>query len=217
MGANEKDKHVLNVNNGRDFKVERYGDIRIITASDPCPRCGKKLIFSKGIEVGHVFKLGTKYSNALKANFLDKHGKESPAIMGCYGIGVGRTIAAAIEQFNDKNGIVFPISIAPFEIIIVPLEIHDSHVKKVAEDLYQNLNRLGLSVFIDDRDERPGFKLKDSDLLGIPVRITISLRTLKNDSVEVKLRKDTDFKLIHIKQAPETIMEIAQGLYDSLK
>jgi len=217
MGANKKDKHILNVNEGRDFQVEQYADLRMITSSDPCPRCGGKLVFGKGIEVGQVFKLGTKYSTALKANFLDKNGRETPIIMGCYGIGIGRVVAAAIEQSRDENGIIFPISISPFEVIILPLEIHEAPVRKVAENLYQHLSNLGLAVFLDDRDERPGFKLKDADLLGIPVRATVSLRTLKSDSIEIKLRSKPDLRLLSIDKTPEAIKEVVQSLYDSLK
>jgi len=217
MGANEKDKHVRNVNEGRDFHVDEYADLRIINVSDKCPRCGGKLNFSKGIEVGHVFKLGTKYSKALKANFLDSNGKENPFIMGCYGIGIGRTIAAAIEQSHDDNGIIFPISISPFEVILLPLEMYDPHVTEVAESLYHNLQSLGMAVFFDDRDERAGFKLKDADLLGIPVRATVSLKTLKRDSIEIKLRSDKDLKLMPVGKAPGAIKTIVQGLYDSLK
>ena len=217
MGANKKDKHVLNVNEGRDFQVEQYADLRMITSSDQCPRCGGKLIFGKGIEVGQVFKLGTKYSIALKANFLDKNGREIPIIMGCYGIGIGRVVAAIIEQSHDENGIIFPISISPFEVTILPLEIHEATVRKVAENLYQHLSNLGLAVFLDDRDERPGFKLKDADLLGIPVRATVSLRTLKSDSIEIKLRSKPDLRLLSIDKTPEAIKEVVQSLYDSLK
>jgi len=217
MGANKKDKHVLNVNEGRDFHVEQYADLRMITSSDPCPRCGGKLRFGKGIEVGQVFKLGTKYSTTLKANFLDKNGRETPIIMGCYGIGIGRVVAAAIEQSHDENGIIFPVSISPFEVTILPLEIHEATVRKVAENLYQHLSDLGLAVFFDDRDERPGFKLKDADLLGIPVRATISSRTLKSDSVEIKLRSNQDLRLISINKTPKAIKEVVQSLYDSLK
>jgi prolyl-tRNA synthetase len=217
MGANKKDKHVLNVNEGRDFQVEQYADLRMITSSDPCPRCGGKLVFGKGIEVGQVFKLGTKYSTALKANFLDKNGQETPIIMGCYGIGIGRVVAAIIEQNRDENGIIFPISISPFKVSILPLEIHEASVRKVAENLYQHLSNLGLAVFLDDRDERPGFKLKDADLLGTPVRATVSLRTLKSDSVEIKLRSKPDLRLLSIDKTPEAIKEVVQSLYDSLK
>jgi len=217
MGANKNDKHVLNVNEGRDFRVEQYADLRMITSSDSCPRCGGKLIFGKGIEVGQVFKLGTKYSTALKANFLDKNGREAPIIMGCYGIGIGRVVAAIIEQSRDENGIIFPISISPFEVAILPLELHEATVRKVAENLYQDLSNSGLAVFLDDRDERPGFKLKDADLLGIPVRVTVSLKTIKSDSIEIKLRSKPDLRLLSIDKTPQAIKEVVQSLYDSLK
>ena len=216
MGANEEDKHILNVNEGRDFQVETYADLRMITSSDPCPRCGGELLFGKGIEVGHVFKLGTKYSTALKADFLDRNGQETPFVMGCYGIGIGRIVAAAIEQSHDENGIIFPISISPFEVTILPLEMHEAHVREVAENLCQQLSDLGLTVFIDDRDERPGFKLKDADLLGIPVRVTVSLRTLKKDAIEIKVRSKPDLRLIPVDKAPKAVKEVVQVLYDSL-
>jgi len=217
MGANQKDRHVRNVNEGRDFRVDHYADLRMITPSDPCPRCGRKLRFGKGIEVGHVFKLGVKYSNALKATILDKNGHENPIIMGCYGIGIGRTVAAAIEQCHDDNGIIFPVSISPFEVTILPLELHESRVKEVAEQLYRKLNEEGLSAFLDDRDERPGLKFKDADLLGTPVRVTVSTRTLHKDSVEIKLRSGPKLDLIPVQEAPKAISETVQSLYDSLK
>jgi prolyl-tRNA synthetase len=217
MGANEKDKHILNVNEGRDFHVERYADLRMITASDLCPRCGGALTFGKGIEVGQVFKLGTKYSSALKAYFLDKNGHETPIIMGCYGIGVGRVVAAIIEQSYDEDGIIFPISVSPFDVTILPLEMHEAGVRNAAENLYRNLSELGLNVFLDDRDERPGFKLKDADLLGIPVRATVSLRTLKTDSIELKLRSEPTLKLISIPESTQAIRDVVESLYDSLK
>ena len=217
MGANEEDRHIIHVNEGRDFSVDHYADLRIIAPSDACPRCGKVLDFGKGIEVGHIFKLGTKYSKALGATFLDKAGREVPIIMGCYGIGIGRTVAAAIEQLHDEQGIAFPISISPFEVAILPLETHEPSVREVSEALYQNLSERGLSVLLDDREERPGFKLKDADLLGIPVRAAVSLRTLQKDSVEIKLRSERDLKFLPVTQAPEAIKEVVQGLYDSLK
>jgi len=217
MGANQKDRHILNVNEGRDFQVEKYADLRIITPSDPCPRCDGPLGFGKGIEVGHIFRLGTKYSKALKANFLDRNGHEAPIIMGCYGIGIERTLAAAIEQGHDENGIIFPVSISPFEVTLLPLEMHENHVREVAENLYKHLSDLGLTVFLDDRDERPGFKLKDADLLGIPVRVTVSSRTLKKDAVEIKSRPKPDLRLIPASNAPKAVKEVVQGLYDSLK
>ncbi len=217
MGANQEDRHVRNVNEGRDFRVDQYADLRMITPSDPCPRCGGELRFGKGIEVGHVFKLGVKYSKALKANFLDKNGQETPIIMGCYGIGIGRTVAAAIEQCHDENGIIFPISISPFEVTMLPLELYESRVKEVAEQLYGHLSDGGLSVFLDDRDERPGFKFKDADLLGTPVRVTVSTRTLQKDSVEIKLRSSPKLDLIPVRDAAKAIRNTVQILYDSLK
>ena len=217
MGANQEDKHILNVNEGRDFHVEKYADIRTITSFDQCPRCGGELLFGKGIEVGHVFKLGTKYSKALEAKFLGRDGRENPLVMGCYGIGIGRLVAAAIEQSHDDNGIIFPVSIAPFEVTILPLEMYEAGVKNAAEELYRCLSEQGLAVFLDDRDERPGFKFKDADLLGIPVRVTVSLRTLKNDSFEIKLRHNSELSLVSVSKAPEAIKEIIQSLYDSLK
>jgi prolyl-tRNA synthetase len=217
MGANEKDKHILNVNEGRDFNVHHYADLRMITPSDRCPRCGGELRFGKGIEVGHVFKLGTKYSKALKAYFLDKNGQESTIIMGCYGIGIGRVIAAAIEQSHDENGIIFPISISPFEVTMLPLELHEPRVKEVVEKLYQDLNDMGLVVFLNDRDERPGFKFKDADLLGTPVRVTVSSRTLQKGAVEIKLRSSPELRLVPVANAPKSIKETVQNLYDSLK
>lgn len=217
MGANEEDRHIIHANEGRDFSVDLYADLRMITPSDACPRCGSVLDFSKGIEVGHIFKLGTKYSKALSATFLDKGGREVPIIMGCYGIGIARTVAAAIEQSHDEQGIVFPISLSPFEVTILPLETHEPRVREVSDALYQHLSDLGLSVLLDDREERPGFKLKDADLLGIPVRATVSLRALQKESIEIKLRSERDLKYIPVTQAPEAIKEVVQGLYDSLK
>jgi prolyl-tRNA synthetase len=216
MGANQKDRHMLNVNEGRDFRVDQYADLRIVTPSDECPRCGGKLCFGKGIEVGHVFKLGVKYSKALKAAVLDQNGHEVPIIMGCYGIGVGRTVAAAIEQCHDDNGIIFPVSISPFEVTILPLELHETQVREVAEQLYRQLSEEGLSVFLDDRDERPGLKFKDADLLGMPVRVTISTRTLNNNAVEIKLRSGQKLDFIPVQEAAKTIRETVQSLYDSL-
>jgi prolyl-tRNA synthetase len=217
MGGNEEDRHILNVNEVRDFQVDYYADLRTITPSDACPRCGAPLRFGKGIEVGHVFKLGTKYSKALNATFLDKNGQEALLIMGCYGIGIGRTVAAAIEQSHDENGIIFPMSIAPFEVTILLLETHEPQVREVAETLYKHLNDLGLTVLLDDRDERPGFKLKDADLLGIPVRVTVSVRTLQKNAIETKLRSEKDLTLLPVNNAPAAIKEVVQGLYDSLK
>jgi prolyl-tRNA synthetase len=217
MGANEDEKHIINVNEERDFHVDEYADLRMITPSDSCPRCGGKLRFGRGIEVGHIFKLGTKYSKALNATFLDKNGREAAIIMGCYGIGIERTVAAAIEQSHDDRGIIFPISISPFEVTILPLETHEAHVSSAADTLYDRLSEMGLAVILDDRDERPGFKLMDADLLGTPVRATVSLRTIQKNSIELKLRSGKDVTFVPAGKAPEAIREVVQSLYDSLK
>jgi prolyl-tRNA synthetase len=216
-GGNKEDLHLRNVNLGRDFTVNEFGDLRIITDKDTCPRCGGEIRFGKGIEVGHIFKLGTKYSKALKAVFLDEAGKEMPIIMGCYGIGVGRTVAAAIEQNHDKDGIIFPIPIAPFEVTILPLQMHESSVVAAAEALYTDLNDYGLDVLLDDREERAGVKFNDADLLGIPVRVTVGLRGVKNGQLELRLRSESETVNISVQDAPTVIREKVKDLYDSLK
>ncbi|RKX61658.1 MAG: proline--tRNA ligase [Thermodesulfobacteriota bacterium] len=187
-GANESDAHFTGVNWGRDVSVPEFADIRVITEGDPCPKCKGKIELKRGIEVGHIFKLGTKYSEALGATFLDTDGKKQLAVMGCYGIGVGRTVAAAIEQNYDENGIIFPIPIAPFEIIISLLNIKDTMMSETAEDLYNGLMAQGVDVLLDDRKERPGVKFKDADLLGIPLRIVVGKRLKEKDEVEIKNR-----------------------------
>jgi prolyl-tRNA synthetase len=216
-GGNKKDLHLKNVNMTRDFEVERFGDLRMISPDDNCPRCGAKIEFMRGIEVGHIFKLGTKYSSALKALFLDEHGMERPCIMGCYGIGVGRCVAAAIEQGHDKDGIIFPVSIAPFEVTILPLQMHDGSVLEAAERIYAELSDHGIDVLLDDRDERAGVKFKDADLIGIPVRVTIGLRGLEKGLVEIKLRTEQESISVPVKDAKAIIMEKVTALYDSIK
>ncbi len=216
-GGNRKDVHLRNVNLGRDFEVDAFGDLRMITPGDPCPRCGGEISFGKGIEVGHIFKLGAKYSKALKAFFLDEQGRERPIIMGCYGIGVGRTVAAAIEQNHDKEGIIFPIPIAPFEATILPLQMHDTAVLETAEKIYEELLGQGIDVLLDDRDERAGVKFNDADLLGIPVRVTVGLRGLKSGQVEVKLRSESESMAVPVRDGSAYVMEKVKDLYDSLK
>jgi prolyl-tRNA synthetase len=216
-GGNQKDLHVKNVNLERDFHVDHFGDLRMVTPEDPCPRCGGGLAFGRGIEVGHVFKLGTKYSKEMGAVFLDEQGKEKPIVMGCYGIGVGRTVAAAIEQNHDDDGIIFPIPIAPFEVVILPLQMHESDVIEAAEKLYNDLSESGLDVLLDDRDVRAGIKFKDADLLGTPLRITLGMRNLKAGQAELKLRFETDSSLINIRDATTIIREKVKDLYDSIK
>ncbi len=216
-GGNRKDLHLRNVNMKRDFEIDLFGDLRIITPQDSCPRCGKKIEFGRGIEVGHIFKLGTKYSQALKAVFLNRQGKEAPIIMGCYGIGVGRTVAAAIEQNHDKDGIIFPIPIAPFEVTILPLQMHDTVVVETAEKIYTELLDIKVDTLLDDRDERAGVKFNDADLLGIPIRVTVGVKGIKGGQVEIKLRSETESFFMPINNAASSIKEKVETLNDSPK
>ena len=216
-GGNKKDFHLMNVNNERDFKVDAFGDIRMISPQDRCPRCGGEVAFGRGIEVGHVFKLGTKYSKAMGAEFLDEQGAERPIIMGCYGIGVGRTLAAAIEQNHDEDGIIFPIPTAPFEVVILPLQMHEAEVVEVSEKIYRELGDKGIDVLLDDRDIRAGMKFKDADLLGTPIRITVGMRYLKKGQVEMKLRSESESSAIPLDEAPALIEKKVKALYDSIK
>jgi len=216
-GGNRRDLHLKNVNLGRDFRVDGFGDLRMITPQDSCPKCGGEIRFGRGIEVGHVFKLGTKYSQSLKATFLDEQAKERPIIMGCYGIGVGRTLAAAIEQNHDKDGIIFPIPISPFEVTVLPLQMHETQVVETAEKIYAELLDHNIDVILDDRDERAGVKFKDADLLGIPVRVTIGPRGLKNGQVEVKLRAESESIAVPVEDTSAAIREKMKDLYDSFE
>ena len=188
-GANEKNFHFINVNPKRDFKNVIVADIRKVQAGDPCPHCGHELKMTRGIEVGQVFKLGTKYSKAMNATFLDENGKAKFFQMGCYGIGVGRTMAAAIEQNNDEHGIIFPRNIAPFEVVVCPINSKDQAQLEFAEKIYEELKNSGIDALLDDRPERAGVKFKDCDLIGYPMRITISPKSLETNSIEVKIRK----------------------------
>lgn len=194
-GANEKDYHLLNVQAGRDFQVTQYGDLRIIEPGEPCPKCGAVLERARGIEVGQVFKLGTKYSKALNAKYVDEEGNENLIVMGCYGIGVSRTMAATIEQNNDKDGIIWPMSIAPYQVVVVPVSVTDQSVWQETVKIYEELLDAGVEVVIDDRDERAGVKFKDADLIGYPLRITIGKKALESEQVELKRRgeKETSF------------------------
>lgn len=189
VGANETDYHYKNVNINRDFTPDAVADIRVITDGDACPKCGKPIKTAQGIEVGHIFKLGTKYSKALGLNAPDENGKPAPVIMGCYGIGVTRCMSAAIEQGNDENGIILPVSIAPFEVIVVPVNAADEAQMKLAEDIYNRLKADGIDALLDDREERAGVKFKDADLIGIPLRIVVG-KKCADGVVEYKLRRD---------------------------
>jgi len=189
-GAGRRDWHVAGFVQRRDAKVEAWGSFAQARAGDPCPRCGKPLDIARGIEVGHIFKLGTKYSTALGCTFTDEKGETHPAVMGTYGIGVGRTMAAAIEQHHDADGIVWPLAIAPFEIVLASLNPSDETTRREADSLYEALRGAGLDVFYDDRDERPGVKFKDADLVGFPIRVNVGGRALKEGKVEIVKRRD---------------------------
>jgi len=192
-GANKPDTHVRNVNYGRDFSAEIVTDITLAKAGNTCPKCDHKLESTRGIEVGHVFKLGTLYSDILGANYVDDSGESHPIVMGCYGIGFGRLMAAAIEYSHDDKGIIWPLSIAPYHVYLCPLYREDTEVSEVAEKLYAELEGEGIEVLFDDRKESPGVKFNDADLLGIPIRVTISPRTLEKATVEIKLRPKKRF------------------------
>lgn len=206
-GGNEKDVHTKNVTPLRDIKVDEYCDLKIASAGDICPHCGKPFTFTRGIEVGHVFKLGTKYSKAMNATFLDETQKAQPMIMGCYGIGVGRVVAAAIEQSHDDNGIIWPAPLAPFDVALVAIDYHSNpEVKKHADEICTALEAKGLDVLLDDRDERAGIKFKDMDLIGLPYRLVVSSRTVKDGQCEYKKRTDKEAVRWNLSEAVEKIL-----------
>jgi prolyl-tRNA synthetase len=216
-GGNKQDVHFVHVNLDRDFQADQFADLRLVMRGDSCPRCKAELEFKRGIEVGHIFKLGTKYSKPLNAVYLDEKGEEKVIIMGTYGIGVARTVAAAIEQNHDQDGIIFPISIAPFEVTLLPLQMHEKDLVEASERIYDACLAHGLDILLDDRDVRPGVKFKDADLIGTPVRITLGERTLKQGMVELKLRSDSDSSLVPLAQAAEAARAKIKELYDQIK
>ena len=195
-GANKEGYHFINVNPGRDFTPTYVADIRLIQEGDPCPHCGGEVSKARGIEVGQVFKLFTKYSSALKATYLDENGKEQPMVMGCYGVGVSRTMAAAIEQNYDDNGIIWPIEIAPYHVLVVHVNTKDEASAAKAEEIYMQLKKVGLETVIDDRNERPGVKFKDADLIGYPLRVVVGPKTLTEGNLEVKIRKTGEIRYL---------------------
>ncbi|MEW6428465.1 MAG: proline--tRNA ligase [Thermodesulfobacteriota bacterium] len=207
-GANEADHHLRNVNFGRDFEVAASGDLRTITEEDHCPRCGGRLGLTRGIEVGHIFRLGTAYSEKMAARFLDGQGRESLFVMGCYGIGVSRTVAAAIEQNHDDDGIIFPMPIAPFQVILLNLGLKDETICRAAAELYAGLNDAGIEVLLDDRDERPGIKFKDADLLGIPLRVMIGKRFSQDGCIEIRDRKSGEVSVVAAADAVTAIADL---------
>ncbi len=211
-GANKRDTHLINVNASRDFKPDLVEDIRMVRAGEPCPKCGAQLQEARGIEVGQIFKLGTKYSKVLGANFLDENGKEKPIVMGCYGIGVTRTMAAAIEQNHDQDGIIWPASIAPYHAVVIPVSPKDENQMKLAETLYQEINRAGVESVLDDRLERPGVKFKDADLIGYPLRIVVGNKAVEEGVVEIRRRRSGQTDLISLSEAVEKVREILPTL-----
>ncbi len=212
VGANKADAHIRNVNPGRDFAVTAYEDIVQIGRGDVCADCGKVMDSFRGIEVSQVFKLGTKYSKSMNATFLDEDGVAKPFVMGCYGLGVSRTVAAVIEQHSDEDGIAWPMSVAPFEVLIVALNTKSDPVREAAEDLYEALRLSGVETLLDDRSDSAGVKFKDADLIGIPVRVTIGDRGLKKGVVEIRLRSSGETSEIPKDQAAQGVLRIVEDL-----
>ena len=213
-GANKADAHYININPKRDFNTEDIivAPIRLITKDDVCPECHSHLEYSKGIEVGQVFKLGTKYSESLQATYLDQNGRPNAMVMGCYGIGVSRTLAAAIEQYHDENGIIWPRAIAPFEVVIVPINAKDEALMSTSTSIYDTLLNNKVDVLLDDRKDRAGVKFKDADLIGYPLRITVSKNTLENNEVEIQIRKSGEALPCAIDSVVTKVTELLQNL-----
>jgi prolyl-tRNA synthetase len=209
-GANKEDHHVKNVNYGRDYKGDIVVDIKNLKEGDPCPVCGAPVKHTRGIEVGQVFKLGTKYSESMGATYKDENQKDQLIVMGCYGIGVTRTVAAVIEQHHDENGIIWPMSVAPYHVIITLMKPEDEVQAEVAERIYSELGKAGVEVLLDDRKERPGVKFKDADLLGIPVRITVG-RGAADGMIEYKLRRDEDKIELSVEEGIAKAIEIVNN------
>jgi prolyl-tRNA synthetase len=208
-GANEADAHYINVDQERDFTPAAFADLRLAQAGDPCPRCENgKLEIHRGIEVGQIFYLGKKYSEAMGATYLDAEGRERAIEMGCYGIGISRLVAAAIEQNHDANGIIWPFSIAPFQVLLLPINFKDKTLREVSERLYHELQERGVEVLLDDRDERPGVKFKDADLIGIPLRVTVGAKGLEKGCVELRRRRDGKSEDLPIEEAAARIEKL---------
>jgi prolyl-tRNA synthetase len=207
-GANTENYHLINVQPNRDFAVYAYGDLRFIEEGEPCPHCHAVLKSARGIEVGQVFKLGTKYSEALGAKYVDEKGKENLMVMGCYGIGVSRTLAAAVEQNHDDNGIIWPFSIAPYHVVIIPVSVREKILWDKAVEIYEKLQEKGVEVILDDRDERAGVKFKDADLIGYPLRITVGKKYKERNELELKLRSSKEISFINENEIINAVMDI---------
>ncbi len=203
VGANDTGYHYENVNYERDFNGI-VGDYKLVAEGDMCPKCGSPINIRRGVEVGHIFKLGTKYSESMGANYLDENGKEKPLVMGCYGIGINRTVAAIIEQHHDENGILWPMAVAPYKVIVMPANVKNEEQMNRAEKIYEDLKTRGVDVLLDDRNERVGVKFKDADLIGIPIRVTVGKKVVE-DIVEFKLRKNQDIEEVNIEDVVDRI------------
>jgi prolyl-tRNA synthetase len=204
-GANKEGFHVKGVTAAQHLGDVEFADIHTAAAGDACSQCGKPLRIERVIEIGNIFKLGTKYSVPLKANYLDEQGNEKPIIMGSYGIGPARIAAAAVEQGNDENGIIWPLSIAPYQLLIIPVNVKDAKSMEVAEELYAALEEKGFEVLMDDRDERAGVKFKDADLIGIPYRVIIGEKNLKEGLLELKERRTGQVEKVKTESAAEIV------------
>ena len=208
VGANREDYHLRNANHPRDFQADFVEDIALAEEGHTCPDCSSTLVARRGIEVGHVFKLGTRYSEVMGAYFLDHDGRQQPIIMGCYGIGVGRLLAAAVEQHQDEKGIIFPEPIAPYQVALVALNVENEEVSRAADSLYEELRSAGIEVLYDDRVDSAGVKFNDVDLLGLPVRLVVSRRGLRDDAVEIKLRDESEAAMVSREHAVDRIKEL---------
>ena len=206
-GANVADAHLTGVNLQRDFQVAGFADLRVAADGDPCPRCSGQLALRHAIEVGHVFKLGTKYSEALGARFLDEQEQLRPIIMGCYGIGINRILASVIETHHDADGILWPVALAPYEVVLVPVNVMEPQTRQVSEQLHNELTAAGVDVLLDDRDQRAGVKFKDADLIGFPLRVVISERGLKQHQIEIKWRWDQESEMIDLEGGAQAILQ----------
>lgn len=214
-GANEKDMHFFHVDLNRDVKIAGWADLREVVNGDRCPRCDGVLSLKKGIEAGHIFMLGTKYSEAMHGGFLDENGKEQLMIMGCYGIGISRLVAASIEQNHDADGIIFPPAVAPFECIIINLDPKNGDTTKIAENIYEKIKNLKIDVLLDDRTERPGIKFKDADLLGAPLQLIVGQKNIKKGVIEAKNRKTGEKIFLSLKNFDEDFTAFSKNVYKS--
>lgn len=216
IGANENDAHFINANWGLDFPVDRFADLRFAESGDGCPRCNSALQIRNAIEIGHIFKLGTRYSQPMKATFVDEDGTEKPFVMGCYGIGISRILSTVAEISNDRDGLVFPISIAPFEAWVLPIE-NIGDLRDTAERIYADLLQVGVEAIIDDRDEGAGVKFKDMDLVGVPIQIIVGRTVRERGEAEIRLRRDrTDRRYVPVEKVAEKVKELKQKLYAEL-